>query len=141
MNCIDARDALLIAEIVELRGESDTPLAEHIRTCAECSRAAAAIVVGTNELRTLARGRAPARPFGARSLLLYTAVPIAAALIVAVAIKSRGKQEDVTTRTSLGAPSAARHVSLEVARGQHATVLKTADPNVTVIWLSSGEGK
>ena len=38
MNCTEARDGLLVADIVELRAASDTSLAAHVQTCAECGR-------------------------------------------------------------------------------------------------------
>jgi hypothetical protein len=64
-------------------------------------------------------------------------LPIAAAIVgVAVALPS-----SKADRTPLSAPvnaSSAHVVSVEVARGQQATVFKTSDPKVTVVWLTPG---
>ena len=41
MNCTEAREAMLVAELAELRGETETPLATHVAGCADCRRASA----------------------------------------------------------------------------------------------------
>jgi hypothetical protein len=68
-------------------------------------------------------------------------VPLAAAAAFAIVKAGRFSRRAEPPRVSRSPLPVARTVSLEVGRGQQATVLKTADPKVTVIWLSSGEGK
>jgi hypothetical protein len=146
MNCREAREALLVADIAELRGDIETPIAAHLRACAECQRLASLVVRGTSELRNAAINRDAARAARAprrlavRRFALAATLPIAAALLLAVVMNQRGERPD-RPRPPVGSLPVARQVSLEVARGQRATMLKTADPKVTVIWLSSGEGK
>ena len=139
MNCRDARDALLVADTADFVG-STTPLALHLQTCADCQRIASTIARGTSALAIATAGRASAWRQTSRRIVLLAGMPVAAAVVIGVAMRSRisSSDEPLAPRASL---PVARQVSLEVQRGQHATVLKTADPKVTVIWLSSGEGK
>ena len=139
MTCTEARDALLVADMAELRGESDTPLATHVQTCAECGRVASVILRGTAGLERSALGAKRRRQTTDRFALLAV-LPIAAAVVVAVAINARSPGQVSSPRAVSSLP-VVRQVSVEVARGQHATVFRTADPKVTVIWVSFGEGK
>lgn len=142
MNCTEAREAMLVAEAAELRGETETLLAAHIAACAGCSRAAAIIDGGTRQLGLALAGRSAAtRRRVAPRAMGFVFVPIAAAVVFGVMLSGRVSRPAESSRVSLAPLPVARNVSLEVARGQQATVLKTADPKVTVIWLSSGEGK
>ena len=59
MNCTQAREAMLVAEPAELRGETETALAAHVAGCADCRRAAAMIVGGTTQLGLAIARRAP----------------------------------------------------------------------------------
>lgn len=140
MNCKEARNAMLVAEPAELTGEMETPLAAHLVACAECRRASTVIAGGTTQLG-LAIARRPSRTprrVSRRSIGLVL-VPLAAAAVFAF-LKAEGSSRRAEPPRVSPLP-VARTVSLEVGRGQQATVLKTADPKVTVIWLSSGEGK
>jgi hypothetical protein len=141
MNCTQAREALLVADLAELRGETETPLVAHIGGCADCRRAASMIAGGTAHLGSAIahRGGRPTK-FSRRAALLWF-VPVAAAVVFGLSLNSRSSRRDVAPRVVLDPLPVARTVSLEVGRGQRATVLKTADPKVTVIWLSTGEGK
>ena len=63
MNCREARDAMLVAEPAELRGETETALAAHITSCADCRRASAMIVGGTSADGTASRTVEIYQPF------------------------------------------------------------------------------
>ena len=142
MNCKEAREAMLVAEAAELKGETETPLAAHVASCADCRRASSIIAGGTTQLGLAIARRAsrPARRVSRRAIGLVL-VPLAAAAAFAVVKSGRSPRDAELPRVSRSPLPVARTVSLEVGRGQQATVLKTADPKVTVIWLSSGEGK
>jgi len=142
MNCTEAREAMLVAEPAELRGETETPLAAHVAGCADCRRASSMIAGGTTQLGLAIARRAsrPARRVSRRAIGLVV-VPLAAAAAFAVVKAGPFSRHPEPPRVSRSPLPVARTVSLEVGRGQQATVLKTADPKVTVIWLSSGEGK
>jgi hypothetical protein len=143
MTCPEARKAMLVADPAELRGETETPLAVHIAGCAECRRAATMFAAGTAQLAVASANRASVqRRRVSRRTIGLALVPAAAAAILAVVLVTRSSRRGAAMpRAAVSSLPAARTVSLEVARGQQATVLKTADPKVTVIWLSSGEGK
>jgi hypothetical protein len=133
---------MLVADPAELRGETETALAAHVAGCADCRRASAMIVAGTTQLGFAIARRTPRarRPVSRRAIGLVL-VPIAAVAVFAVVKAGRSARRAEPPRVSLSPLPVARTVSLEVGRGQQATMLKTADPKVTVIWLSSGEGK
>jgi len=142
MNCTQAREAMLVAEPAELRGETETALAIHVVGCPDCRRAAATIAGGTTQLGLAIARRTPrTRRRVSRRAIGLVVVPVAAAAVFAVANAGGFSRTPEPPRVSCSPLPVARTVSLEVGRGQHATVLKTADPKVTVIWLSSGEGK
>jgi hypothetical protein len=142
MNCKEAREAMLVADPAELRGETETALAAHVAGCADCRRASATIVGGTAQLGLAIARRAPRpRRRVSRRTIGLVFVPVAAAAAFAVVSTGRFSRRAEPPRVSRSPLPVARTVSLEVGRGQQATVLKTADPKVTVIWLSSGEGK
>ena len=142
MNCTEAREAMLVADPAELRGETETALAVHVTSCADCRRAAATIVGVTTQLGlAIARREPRTRRRASRRVIGLVFVPVAAAAVFAVMSAGGFSRRAEPPRVSLSPLPVARTVSLEVGRGQQATVLKTADPKVTVIWLSSGEGK
>ena len=131
MNCVEAREAMLIAEPAALRGDGNTPLAAHIASCGACGRIAVGFRADLRQLSTSIAKRS------SRRIALFTALPAAAAiLIVATIVVRRGP----AVRPALTAQRPARVVSVDVAPGQRAAVLKTADSSVTVVWLI-GEGK
>jgi hypothetical protein len=132
---------MLIAEPAELLREKDSPLATHLAGCDDCRRTSAIIAGATRQLGVTIASRATVAPQRiSRRASGLALVPVAAAAVFVVMISNRvpRRAEPRVSRTPL---PVARTVSLEVGRGQQATMLKTADPKVTVIWLSSGEGK
>jgi predicted secreted Zn-dependent protease len=144
MNCAEARDELLVADVNDLRQTAGTPLAAHLEACADCRRLASIIVRGTAGLAVAVTSRrAPGiirRPFR-RIALVSTISLTAAAAVLAIAIESRPPHRGVVATIPTTSLPVERQVSLDVSRGQRAAVLKTADPKVTVIWLSPGEGQ
>jgi len=130
MNCAEARDAMLGGEPAELAGAGDTELASHVRSCDDCRRLGCAL---DRDVRRLARSVSRRR---ARRVAIVAAAPIAA-VILAFVVSQRdggGPRRDIS-RQSL---PPARVVSVDVAPGQRAAVLKTADPTVTLVWLRDG---
>jgi hypothetical protein len=140
MNCDAARDALLTADPRALRGNaSETPLGAHLASCQKCHALAARLSTDLDVLSAtvVARVRERRRPT-IRRVALIAAIPVAAAAVAMIALGARDE-------TPAPAPAAARSavsnmVSVDIARGQQATVIRTRDPKVTVIWLSNGGG-
>ena len=143
MKCTEARDAMLVADVAELGAPGlMTPLAEHLAECDRCREMAASIVSQTLGLASLtdARRRAGRGSARARRIAMVASLPVAAAAMVAIALSAHRAGRAAAHRVA-GAPPVAREVSVDVARGQQAAVLKTADSTVTVIWLTPGEGQ
>jgi hypothetical protein len=148
MDCAAARERLLEAEPAELRGEGDSPLAAHLRGCADCRATAAAILAGQAELaaalrelshRTAGSRVIPLQPRRAWSGRIAPAAASFAALAAAVAAVmfarpgpdvSRGVTTEQIARLMFPAPPVAR-----AAPGRSVAVLKTSDPGVTVVWV------
>ena len=144
MNCTEARDAMLVAEAAELRGETETTLAaphrEMRRLPARCGGDSSAARLSSGSRSLVARREHGDACHAARLVwCLCPSPPPRCSPSLSAGELSRDRAEP--PRVSLSPLPVARTVSLEVGRGQQATVLKTADPKVTVIWLSSGEGK
>jgi len=143
MTCMEARAALLEADLEELRGTADTPLALHLRDCADCRAAAERVlrVEGALGWRLAAlaprRGiaRAPATPRRRRPW--RWAVPLAAAagvgallLVVTRPPEPRpveGRPADVAQETG--------GVSVRAPAGRNVAVFQTDNPDIVVIWF------
>jgi hypothetical protein len=148
IDCRSARDLLLEADPAALRDEGDGELATHLRTCAACRAAAEAILAGQAELDAALRALA-APPAGTRVIPLRPrtsparriaaiAVPLAAAaaavLLVArpqaPAPERPGEQAERIARALFP-----RQPVVQPGPGQHAAVMTTRDPGVTVVWI------
>ena len=136
MNCNDARAAMLVAEPRDLNADGGSPLATHLHDCPECAERARILGANLEGLRRRVGTRASQRT---RGVLLIAAIPVAAAVIVAVALDRRVPAVPAAP-IAHDVPRAEKMVSVDVARGQQATVLKTKDPKVTVVWLTPGGG-
>lgn len=139
MNCTEAYDAILEAELVKLRGEGDGDLARHLRECAAC-RATARRVLDALGALDLALGgenlavptarngrvrRVPVRRVAAVGLL-------AAAAAVAILVRRPQAPERVPITAR---PVAVVAVEVDVSTStRQVAVLSTADPNITVVW-------
>lgn len=135
MNCIEAREAMLVAEPVELRagypGESE--LADHLRDCAMCRSLARALTGDLDRLTVRIRTRSR------RRTLMLAALPIAAVIVAAVTLVSnRARPTQPAVAEGRRSDRPARVVSVDVGVGQQATVIRTADPKTTLVWISSG---
>ena len=131
MTCVEARDAMVVAEPRELRAE-DGELATHLNECAECRARANAISGQTSALASIVRLRTRRRRW--RRLMLAATASVAAALLLAVALTNR--RASAAPEVRLSSLPVARRVSVTVAPGQSAAVLATADTLVTVVWLT-----
>lgn len=139
MNCHAARDAMLIADLNDLRASS-SPLGAHLETCGRCRTLADGIARDTMAMGAMLPHRSvETRRRMTPRVALLVSLPIAAAIVGAIALNGVRRPELVVPSPS--AKSVAREVSLTVAPGQHAAVIKTPDPTVTVIWLNQGGGE
>ena len=140
MTCTEARAAIEVADLPDLHADDGSPLAEHLTGCEDCRAIAMVVIRGTAHLSAVSARRDRISRTRVRRVTGWSSVA-AAATIVGALVASRSEPSARSERARVASLPVARHVSLDVARGQQATVLKTSDPKVTVIWLSSGEGK
>jgi len=126
MNCDEARELLLEAELVELRGEGDSPLARHVTACAGCRAMAAHILSQTAALHAALERR----PAAKRRFAWRRAVPVglAAAAALALLLVPRTKETRV-----LPAAAVAPHEGV-VATASNVAVIQTQNPKITVVW-------
>lgn len=150
MNCIEARDLLLEADLAELRGEGESELARHLRECARCRAMAREIV---QQEGALAEALAAVRPrvstdtavaeaTAARVLPLgprrkrrwAVAIPAAAAAVLAgILLTSNGTPPTVVTPIEEAAAPAVPVVS--AASSETFVVFNTENPDIVVVWF------
>jgi hypothetical protein len=141
MNCETAREEMLVADMEELRGESETALSMHLRSCVEC-RAQAETILGAqagiaNALSAL-RPASKVVPIRSRTKRwVWLPLPLAAAAALALLVISQQGDDtlpniEAVTRmmfreTPLVAPPA----------GKQAMVIEKN--NMTIVWLYKEE--
>jgi hypothetical protein len=141
MTCADAHDALLVAAPDELHENTNSPLAAHLTSCARCAALARAIRMDCDSLRVRVRDRSARRARRRRVIgaVAFAGSTAAAIAIIAVRMSRTPATESVAATPSALAPSAGT-VSVDVEPGQRATVIKTSDPKVTIVWMTPAEG-
>lgn len=142
MTCLEARAALLEADLEELRGTADTSLALHLRDCADCRAGAERILRVEDALgRRLAahaprRGiaRAPATPWRRRPW--RWAVPLAAAATILALIVTRPEQSPPRGDAPVvSKPPGPSRVAVRAPAGRNVAVFETKDRDIVVIWF------
>lgn len=153
MNCTEARDRLLEADLAKLKGEVDTDLSLHVRDCAGCRAVAERLAA---QERTLAVALDAVRPrMGVEEALAraeagsasrgrvltfplrkaWGLVPLAAAAAVAgVLITSNGGQlpgEPIDVAAAHHAPVP----TVEESTGRNVAVFETENPDIVVVWI------
>lgn len=143
MTCTEARAALLEADLEELRGAADTPVALHLRDCPDC-RAAAERIVRVEDamgrrLGALAprRGiaRAPAATPRSRRRWRWAVSLVAAAGMVAVVVTRHPEPPPEDHRPPDTATHAVGGVSVRPPAGRNVAVFQTGNPDIVVIWF------
>lgn len=150
MSCERMRDRLLEAELPELRGEGDTHLARHVRTCARCRAAARQLLDEEGRLAALLdrlepltalpdATRAPPpepRPGRRRRLWVGLVPALAAAGIAALLVLTNLRPPVEETLHDTDAGMAALPVpAAEGPPGRTVAVFRTANPDIVVIWF------
>ncbi len=144
MMCSDARGAMPTAERAELRAEGDGGLAMHLRGCDACRAVAIRLEAGTELLAAMVGVRVTDpmlahRRYSSsarrRRVAAFVLVPIAAAAAVVAMVR---RETPASVPRAQRDHSVATSVAVEVPRGQTATVIRTANPNVTIVWLTPG---
>ncbi|MBV9107862.1 MAG: hypothetical protein JO306_00470 [Gemmatimonadetes bacterium] len=148
IDCRTARVLLFEADPAALRGEGDGELAAHLRTCAACRAAADVVLAGQAELDAALRALAAPRT-GTRVIPLRPRMPLARRVAaVAVPLAAAAAAVLLVARPPAPAPERPGVQAERIARalfprqpvaqpapGQHAAVMTTRDPGVTVVWI------
>lgn len=150
MSVCDAwMDDLLEAEPAALRGEGDTPLAAHVRSCAGC-REAATVLLEETALLDAALGATP--PLDVDAVLRRAALDVASGAQPNTPVRTRGRWAAGTAVAAAavavlylgratpppapgGAAVGAAVPILEAAPAQDVAVLATGNPDITVLWF------
>jgi anti-sigma factor RsiW len=148
MKCDEAYPLLFEADPDELRGESDSHLSDHLRSCTRCRTLAGRINREEDRLRTaLVSVRPRISPKEAskraeqearlrhRREIWQGIAPVAAAaglagiLLVSTGSPSPGSLDELTTTVQVALPPV-----VETAPGQQVAVFETDNPNIVVVW-------
>lgn len=148
MDCRAVRDALLEADLAELRGERESDLSRHLAGCADCRAAATRILQAEGALlhalqapearRPIESVVAAARAEAARRAMRRRAwrrwVPLAAAAgLGALVWINRRDPPRLPPPPRDSGPTAT--VTVEAPPGRNVAVLKTGNPDIVVIWF------
>ena len=152
MNCTEARDRLLEADLAELESAVETDLSLHLRDCAACRTMAERLAAEERSLAAVlssmpprvdveeAVARAMAAPGSGRRILPFPLrrawglVPLAAAAAAtAVLVTSNGGQlpgepMDVVSARQDPVPT------VETYSGHSVAVFETQNPDIVVVW-------
>jgi anti-sigma factor RsiW len=151
MNCTEARDLLLEADLAELRGEGESEVARHVRECSRCRAMAQEIVAQERALaqslagvRSRVSADAAAAEVAAAEVLPLqprwkrrwaAVVPAAlAATIAGILLTSNGTSPTVVPSTTEVAAVAAVPV-VDAASSETFVVFNTDNPDIVVVWL------
>ena len=157
MKCLQARRALLDADLRDLAGEGSSPLAAHLRECPACRARAEAILAGEAELAgalthpgaipdleeilrragTRSRGGEtprktfPFAPFTRPGRITAALIPLAAA---AVAVLFLAREPDLPG-TEFSPSRSFSGLEVEAPEGQSVAILQTNNPDISVVWI------
>jgi predicted anti-sigma-YlaC factor YlaD len=148
ITCTDARNALLEADLAELRAGTATLLAEHLAACGDC-RGLAERIVATTEALGREQMRSPRRAGEAAAATAeaeadrirrtrrrwLAAIPALAAAGIAVMLLARGTPDLPSAPSAVAAaPAAPADLPLVTSAAHTVAVFKTGDPKIVVIW-------
>jgi len=159
MKCLDARRALLEAELETLEGGGDGPLALHLRGCPGCASVARAILEGEAALTDALREAAPRLDLrkvldlageseaavareGVQELRSWRRpapglafLPLAAAAAATAFFLGRPPS---LPGPPYAPPASAGGLEVQAPGGGAVAVLQTNNPEITVLWLLDG---
>ena len=162
-SCAGFRELLLEADPAELSGAGDSLLALHLRDCARCAADAERVLAAQKDMAdALADITASAAPppaavstrqrglrawstsisrGRARPRLIMGAAPLAAAAVLALLfVRQRDSNELLRLEPDIEPVAVADGVPVvNVTTAHDVAIMKTADPNITVVWYLKRE--
>ena len=140
ITCVTARELMLDAEHEELHARGDSPLARHLRACADCARAARAIVAVNNDLAhaldtlsAMPARHATVRPSKVRRLTIALA-PLAAAAALLLALWQRNAEPDALAPIVLPVQEVPTVPVVNAPATGTVAVMRASNPNITIVW-------
>lgn len=151
MNCTEAHDLLLEAELAELRGEGESQVARHVRECTRCRAMAQEIVeqevalaqalagvrprvsAGTAAAEAATAKVLPLRPRWKRRWAAVVPAALAATLAGILLTSNRTPPAVVPSTTEVAAVAAVPVV--DAASSETFVVFHTDNPDIVVVWL------
>lgn len=125
MNCSNALEAMLLAEPGELRRDATSELAEHLRGCLSCRRAAAAILADTRVLARVAHRAAGRRRVTRGAAIAGLAAAGIVLVLVARATSSRSPRPADDRSLSGAAPAIAASQAVNPPRADTPTTAES----------------
>ena len=143
MSCTEIRDALLDAELDELRGIGETPVARHVATCAECRAYAQTILrsylqmdAALTEMSTQRRD-ATVLPLKKRRRARWLPLPLAAAAVIALVMVRAQPDDEPPNVDRLAQLMFKEQPVVSPRAGQQALVMEKNE--LTIVWLYKQE--
>ena len=159
-SCAGFRELLLEADPSELRGVGESPLALHLRHCARCAADAERVLAAQQRMAAAlagltasaapppAPGRTEPRAWSApgsrartrRRLILGAAPLTAAAVLMLLLVQQRDRDELPLLEPVSEQIAVAGDVPVvNVSTAHDVAIMKTSDPNITVVWYLKRE--
>ena len=140
MNCERARDEMLVADLEELRGEGDSELAKHLRSCVECRARAETILRAQNDMAaglTAMKPQTKVLPLRRKhTQWRWVPVPLAAAAVLALLIVQQ-QQEGLPNVDAIAQMMFREKPLVAPPAGKQAMVIEK--DNMTIVWIYDEE--
>ena len=151
MNCSQAVELLLEADVAELAARGDSRLSDHIRCCADCATVAQRILAEQQELRRLLRAehprtsmdvalaRAGTRAVSARRRrrMWQAAIPLAAAAgLTGILLSNSSRPGSLDSAWRVPERGAGVGLDIETPPGKNVAIFEVEDrPDIVVVWF------
>ena len=148
MTCTEIHDQLLEAAPSELRGEGESAVAQHLRSCPRCRQLAERIVAEESRLQGALAALEPRQPVDdavrtavrqarqRRRRRWIVASGLAAAAVAVVALWQGGR----SALPPAAPPTAMAQPFVQTSADQNVIVYQTANPDIVVVWLYQRNG-
>lgn len=129
MNCEQARERLLDADLDELRRSTQTPLSRHLQDCDDC-RGMARLLIDSHRQLAQTLDHSTSKPSRTR----VRRWPRAAALATAAGLAVFFAWPRSSDRMPASTPEPVR-VDVTAPTGRRVAVFTTSNPNIKVVWF------
>lgn len=148
MTCTEIHDQLLEADTSTLRGEGESAVAQHLRSCPRCHQLAERIVAEERRLQGALAALEPRQPVDdavrtavrqarqRRRRRWIVASGLAAAAVAVFALWQSGR----SALPPSPPPTAMAQPFVQTSADQNVIVYQTANPDIVVVWLYQRNG-